>query len=143
MIDLAELTVIARVDGAGIFLVGCILFGVLMMRLMAGQRDRDRIEKYLRDRGCEPLEVRWFPLARAALGERNDRVYQVRYRDTTGLEREATCKTSLMGGVFLSEDVQPQPVSRARRLPNYELEALRKENQLLKEEIERLQRKKT
>lgn len=124
------------------FVATALIVLAILGRLFAGSADRERIERYLRDRGCEPLGIEWSPFGRGAWGERNDRVYFVRYRDADGYSREAWCKTSRWGGVFVSDNDIP-PVRRspaATQVSALKLAQLERENQKLREELERLNR---
>lgn len=127
---------------AGFVLLVVAIIGVaIFFRLMAGSLDKERIEQYLRSRGYEPLEITWEPFGRGFWGEKNDRIYFVRYRDAEGNLCRAWCKTNLWGGVYLSDD-DPPPSKRSRHSsPKFSAETLlQKENQKLREEIERLKR---
>ncbi len=121
-----------------------VVFGMLI-RFMAGSQDHDRIRSHLQERGYEPLDVVWEPFGRGWWGEKNDRIYSVCYRDPEGNEHQAWCKTSIWGGVFLSEDAPA--VSKRRPMqgpidigPDDPVEQLRKENEKLRQELERLKR---
>ena len=41
---------------------------------------------------------------RGWFGEKNDRIYEVVYYDSNGEQHLATCKTSLLSGVYWTED---------------------------------------
>ena len=117
----------------------------LLIRLAAGSADHDRIRSHLRQRGWEPLDVSWEPFGRGWWGEKNDRIYSVRYRDQNGAEHRAWCKTSLWGGVYLSEDATVSTPRGSTSKPFFigqtdPVEELRKENEKLRQELERLKR---
>lgn len=90
-----------------------ILFAVLAIgfRLFAGSFDGERVERYLRDRGCELIDKSWDPFGPGWFGEEDARIYQVVYRDREGRVHRAHVKTSLMSGVYLTNDqvVQEAP----------------------------------
>lgn len=88
----------------GVFIVIAIVF-----RLVAGGIDGDRVGEYIRNQGGELIESHWSPFGRGWLGEKNDRIYQVRYRDRSGNIHEATVKTSMFSGVYFTEDKIVQP----------------------------------
>ena len=126
-----------------VFFVVIFLGFVLLIRLTAGSQDHERIRRHLQERGYEPLDVVWEPFGRGWWGEKNDRIYSVRYRDPDGNEHQAWCKTSMWGGVFLSEDAPAVPKQRPKPAPIYigpddQVEQLRKENEKLRQELERL-----
>lgn len=76
----------------------------IIIRLFAGGMDSDRVGEYIRSQGGELLDSKWSPFGRGWFGEKNDRIYEVRYRDHLGNVREATVKTSLLSGVYFTED---------------------------------------
>ena len=125
-----------------ILLVVVFVAVAIFFRLAAGSMDKDRIEQYLRARGCKPLEISWDPFGKGFWGEKNDRIYSVRYLDADGTMRSAWCKTNFWGGVYLS-DKNPTPPRSARKLPdNLAVLQLEQENEKLREELERLKSQK-
>jgi hypothetical protein len=82
-----------------VFIVIAIVF-----RLMAGGMDSDRVGEYIRAQGGELIDSQWSPFGRGWFGEKNDRIYEVRYRDRLGNVHEATVKTSMLSGVYFTED---------------------------------------
>ena len=81
----------------------------IVIRLMAGGMDGDRVGEYIRSQGGELIESHWSPFGRGWFGEKNDRIYEVRYRDRLGNIHEATVKTSMFSGVYFTEDKIVQP----------------------------------
>src|SRR5580700_8853061 len=77
-----------------------LMFG--LMRLLRGTSDRRRIEEYLARLGGRLEQMAWTPFARGA--SPGQRTYRIIYADSTGLQREATCKTSGWTGVFMREE---------------------------------------
>lgn len=92
--------------GGGIILFFLIL--ALAFRLLAGNMDHDRIRSEVEGRGGKVRSITWQPFGKGWFGEKNDRIYQVVYEDSGGLERTAWCKTSMMSGVYFSEDQPPR-----------------------------------
>jgi hypothetical protein len=86
-----------------IFLV--MIVGVIMIRLAAGSFDGDRIESYIRDRGWKLLDRSWDPLGPGWFGEKDSRIYRVVYRDSFGDIHQAHVKTSMLSGVYLTNDI--------------------------------------
>lgn len=126
----------------GLVLVGFIALAIVV-RLLAGSSDRRRIEGEIASRGGTLLEVMWQPFGKGWFGEKNDRIYSVRYRDREGVEREAWCKTSMMSGVYFADDrvvagsgVTAQSPEAARLRDS--IEELRREHERLLAENDRL-----
>ena len=108
---------------------------VVVIRLMHGDTDRDRIRRYVKAGGGKLIDAKWTPFGPGWVGKSKDRIYQVRYVDKAGIEHHAYCKTSGWSGVYLTEDVAEQGanVGEAQR-------SLEEENRRLREELERLKR---
>lgn len=118
---------------------------------IARSLDEGRIESYLRGRGCKLLSQQWRPFGRGWFGSTHERIYEIRYRDRDGSVHEALAKTSMLAGVYLSEDrvvtaaptttaatTAAQPDAAALLADNQRLFA---ENQRLRAEIEQLRRR--
>lgn len=117
---------------------GGVILGVLaiaiVFRLLAGGLDGDRIDAYLAERGCEVLDRSWAPFGTGWFGEKNDRIYEVVYRDRQGATRRATVKTSMFSGVYLTEDrvvEGPPPRDEGKTVAE-----LRAENERLRARLE-------
>ncbi len=85
-----------------IFIGFIILAGVL--RIIAGSFDGERVEEYIRDRGCELIDKSWDPFGPGWFGEKNSRIYEIVYRDRDGKVHRAHVKTSMLSGVYLTND---------------------------------------
>jgi hypothetical protein len=135
----------------------------IVFRLGAGGMDRGRIEEYIRERGGRIVSINWAPFGKGWFGEKNARIYEVMYYDRDGDLHMATCKTSLLSGVYWTEDriahrraawedrlpdydARGEPLIHSiddpepRRAPDDELARLREENARLRAEIERRDR---
>ncbi|MBA2116543.1 hypothetical protein [Bremerella alba] len=91
--------------GEGFFFL--IVFGIaasIVIRLAAGSMDGGRVRQYITGIGGELLESHWDPFGPGWFGEKNARIYQIRYRDREGCIHRAHVKTSLMSGVYLTND---------------------------------------
>jgi hypothetical protein len=66
--------------------------------------DNDRISSYIKERGGRVISINWAPFGKGWFGEKNDRIYEVVYYDRVGNQHWATCKTSMMSGVYWTED---------------------------------------
>jgi hypothetical protein len=88
---------------SGILIV--LFFGFLILVWFGSwSLDKDRITEYVKQRGGRVISINWAPFGRGWFGEKNDRIYEVVYYDRQGNQHWATCKTSLFGGVFWTED---------------------------------------
>jgi hypothetical protein len=76
----------------------------IVLRLAAGALDRDRIARYIAERGGRVISISWAPFGRGWFGEQNARIYEVVYYDREGKQHLATCKTSMWSGVYWTED---------------------------------------
>ncbi|GJM24922.1 MAG: hypothetical protein DHS20C16_13370 [Phycisphaerae bacterium] len=86
----------AILAGAGI------LIGV---RLLEGAIDRNRIKRYVEDRGGETLQIKWRLFGPGWLGNKNQRMYRVVYRDADGRDHRTNCKTSMFSDVYFTGDI--------------------------------------
>jgi hypothetical protein len=89
--------------GAGIAVVAFIGIGIAIW-LASMSMDKSRITDYVRGRGGRIVSINWAPFGRGWFGEKNDRIYEVVYYDSEGNQHWATCKTSLLSGVYWTED---------------------------------------
>jgi hypothetical protein len=86
-----------------LIIIPLVVMVILGIRIVAGSCDKDRVETYIRERGhklpisVEPPWSGWF-------GEQDSRIYWVQYRDSMGNRHEAYAKTSMLSGVYLTED---------------------------------------
>lgn len=114
-----------------------ILFAVLLavvgLRLWAGSLDGPRIREYLQQRGCKLLGTRWTPFGKGWLSEGTERIYEVEYEDAAGGRHKATVKTSMLTGVFFTDDV---PVAARRTQSHNEVARLRAENERLRAQLQ-------
>ena len=110
----------------------------LVIRLVAGGLDHERIDSHIQSKGGRVLERHWNPLGKGWFGERNARIYDLSYVDRDGHEHQATCKTSMFAGVYLTDDQILKTASKphSRR----DTDALTAENRRLRKELEELRR---
>ena len=124
--------------GIPLVFIGFIVLAIVI-RLLAGGMDGDRVRSYIEQRGGRLLSSGWAPFGKGWFGEKSDRIYEVRYLDRDGNEHEATCKTSLFTGVYFTEDRivsygdEPRSVTR----DDSRLSLLEQENRRLREELNR------
>ena len=109
----------------------------IVIRLMAGGMDGDRVAEYIRSQGGEMIESHWSPFGRGWFGEKNDRIYEVRYRDRLGNIHEATVKTSMFSGVYFTEDKIVQPA----KTDEFHASDIESENALLRQRIAELEKR--
>lgn len=95
--------------------VGLALAAIAVIYYIAMRMDRERINEYLGYQGSEVLSITWEPFGRGWFGEKDSRIYLVRYKMQDGTVKEAYCKTSLFSGVYFSEETvlhRPSPSPR-------------------------------
>ncbi len=111
----------------------------IVIRLLAGGMDGDRVRAYIEKRGGRLLSSGWAPFGKGWFGEKNDRIYEVRYVDGDGNEHEAHCKTSMFSGVYFTEDriVCSSKATSKESQDQSQLSDLELENRRLRDELER------
>lgn len=78
------------------------------LRLISGHFDRARIREHVESSGGgKVIEITWNPFGKGWFGSRDERIYDVRYRSKQGKIIEATCKTSLLSGVYWTSHSAP------------------------------------
>ena len=90
--------------GGAVFLVLAFIVLAIVVRLIAGSMDEDRVGEYIRARGGRLLSKEWAPFGSGWGGEKDSRIYRVTYEDAEGRVHRATCKTSAFSGVYFTED---------------------------------------
>jgi hypothetical protein len=86
------------------FLIVLVIGLTVVIRLVAGSFDGDRVEQHIRDMGGELIDRSWDPFGPGWFGEKDSRIYQIVYRDRDGSLHRAHVKTSMMSGVYLTND---------------------------------------
>ena len=122
--------------GFVILIVPLVLLLGIGIRMFAGSLDHERIKAYIRENGGRVLEVRWEPFGPGWFGEKSDRIYSIRYLDREGNEHTAHGKTSLLTGVYLTNDQVVRSVQPSQPPPD--AAALAAENQRLRQELARI-----
>ncbi len=121
--------------------VFAIVFGIIgliiLVRLIAGGFDTDRIAGYFNQDGKEFISKEWAPFGKGWFGEKSDRIYLVKYKDRDGHLHQAYCKTSMFSGVYITDDQIIEYNNEAFD----DTETLKAENEKLKEEIKKLRDK--
>ena len=115
-----------------------IIFAVIavVIRLIAGSIDSDRVESYIRQKGWELVDKSWDPFGPGWFGEKDSRIYQIVYRDNHGNLHKAHVKTSMFSGVYLTND---HVIEQAETLEPENHESLEMENQRLRNRIRELE----
>ncbi len=138
---------LARGEEGFILIAIVVVLGVgVMMRLLAGSLDHERIRSYIQARGGRVASIHWSPFGRGWFGDKHNRIYEVAYHDAEGRSHVATCKTSFWSGVYWTEDrLLPAP-TMATKYAGGEMRFLddpanlAAENRRLHEELARLKR---
>lgn len=109
----------------------------IVIRLLAGGLDGDRVRVYIEKRGGRLLSSGWAPFGKGWFGEQSDRIYEVRYLDRDRNEHFATCKTSMFTGVYFTEDriVRYSEPRTGHPKADSRLTQLEQENRRLREEL--------
>lgn len=119
-----------------VIIVPLVLLVAIGIRMFAGSLDHERIKDYIRENGGRVLEVGWEPFGPGWFGEKSDRIYSIRYLDREGNEHRAHGKTSLLTGVYLTNDQVVRSVQASQAPPD--AAALAAENQRLRQELARI-----
>ena len=121
-----------------LLIIPVIIVLAIILRLIAGGMDHDRVDRYISERSGKVIEKSWDPFGKGWFGDKDNRIYQIKYEDADGKIHQATCKTSLLSGVYLTEDriVGTPGVHEHDSVTNDLLE----ENRRLRQEIEALKK---
>ncbi len=79
----------------------------VLYRVALGCLDHQRVHTYVHARGGRVISLEWSPFGPGWFGAQGERIYEIRFVDRDGTERQAVCKTGLFAGVFLSADTLP------------------------------------
>ncbi len=90
-------------------IIALVVILVIGARVIAGVIDGDRIRDYLQQRGCTLLKRQWTPFGPGWAGEQSSRLYAIEYRDAAGNRCVASCKTSMLAGVYLTNQRVLEP----------------------------------
>src|SRR4051812_19422087 len=85
-----------------LLLIGVVI--TVVTWVLASSSDRNRIAKYIQERGGRIVSIAYAPFGRGWFGEKNDRIYEGGYYDHEGNQHFASCKTSMWSGVYWTED---------------------------------------
>jgi hypothetical protein len=127
-----------------VLLVTFLLSAVIGFRLLLDRLDRGRIRAYVADRDGYVEEIRWDPFGYGWFGAPYNRIYRVTYVNRKGNRHVATCKTSILAGIYWAEDAKVSGVSPPAELRNTvqdfdeEIGRLKEENAQLQDEVGRL-----
>ena len=92
-------------EGPAVAILFLFVVGIaIVIRLIAGSMDGDRVDDYVRTRGGKLISKHWSPFGRGWFGEKDSRIYEIEYIDADGNRHQATCKTSMLSGVYMTED---------------------------------------
>jgi hypothetical protein len=104
-----------------LLVIGGFILLAIIFRLIAGGLDGGRVERYVRERGWELVDRSWEPFGPGWFGEKDSRIYQIVYRDREGNLHQAHVKTSMLSGVYLTNDhlIQDQSLPPRRLNPTW------------------------
>ncbi len=93
------------------YIICVLIIAIIGFRVMAGSFDGQRVENYIREMGGELIDRSWDPFGPGWFGEKDSRIYEIVYRDRDGRVHRAHVKTSMMIGVYLTNDriIQDSP----------------------------------
>ncbi|HIA28189.1 MAG TPA: hypothetical protein EYN79_08790 [Planctomycetes bacterium] len=118
------------------YIVGVICL-VVVIRVVAGILDKQRIEGEINGKGGTIESIRWTPFARGWLGSKNERFYEVVWEDSDQLRRRATVKTAMLAGnYFADSEVTGGETGDTGGGLAAENQRLRRENEELRRELE-------
>lgn len=80
--------------------------------------DKNRITKYLTNRGDSVTDITWKIFGKGWISESGkegggNRIYRIAYSDSYGNRKQAWCKTAMLSGVFITDEniVEPATVN--------------------------------
>ena len=110
---------------------------VVVIRIIAGILDKQRIQSEITGKGGTIRSIRWTPFARGWLGSKNERFYEVVWDDSDQLSRRATVKTAMLAGnYFADSEVTAGEAADTGGGLAAENQRLRRENEELRRQLE-------
>lgn len=130
-------------EGFPFLLVIGVFILAISSRILAGVMDRSRIDKYFQAKNCTLLSIGWEPFGPGWWGSNNERIYKVFYLDDERGRHQAHIKTSLMAGVYLTEDhlISPGPKPKDDGEAKLDPDTLVVENERLRRRIQELEQR--
>ena len=115
------------------------------IRIVAGILDKQRIESEIGGKGGQVESIRWTPFAKGWLGSKNERLYEVKWTDSSEVRHRATVKTAMLAGnYFADSETSGQGAGHDSRHEGADLLAenqrLKRENEQLRREVEQLRK---
>ncbi|MEX0653590.1 MAG: hypothetical protein WDZ31_06375 [Phycisphaeraceae bacterium] len=117
------------------FIFGGFILLAIVCRVAADGMDRARIRQHIEGRGGRVISIEWRLFGPGWFGTQHARLYAVQYVDREGNQHDATCKTSMLAGVYWTDDRIVRHAPRPDSPDPHELEA---ENRRLREELDRM-----
>ncbi len=114
-----------------ILIIPVVIIVALVIRVIAGSFDADRVHMYVKSRGWKLIDQSWDPFGPGWFGEQDARIYAIIYEDQDGNRHKAHVKTSVFSGVYLTNDCIVE-----RAMPQANLE---EENEALRARIAELE----
>ena len=94
----------ALTSGSEYLIVAAVCVIAIFARGITHSIDRKRINDYAASQGWQLISCRWKLLGPGWFGNTHERIYRIEYRDRDGRTHSAFAKTSMLAGVYLSED---------------------------------------
>lgn len=122
-----------------VFVIPLVAAVILAIWFFNGSLDRNRITAYIESRRGKVIAITWAPFGPGWFGGNKERIYEVRYTDHDDNIHQAYARTSMLTGVYFTEDrvvhYETPPIDKE------EVESLEEENARLRAELERFKRK--
>jgi hypothetical protein len=83
-----------------IIILSLVLISILWRIFITSNWDRQRIINDANNNGWTIKTIEWEPFGPGFLGEKNDRIYSVRFINENDIAQTRFCKTSVLSGVY-------------------------------------------
>lgn len=132
------------------FIIIILIFVFIAFLAFRKSLDKDNVKLWVESKGGRLISKEWTPFGSGWAGESRERLYTIIYIDRLGNRRKAEIKTSYGTGVYVRKDEIISPSNKSVNSNNSspfsqkkENKNLAEENRLLKEELDKLKKKKS